>query len=514
MGIKRLGRTVYVGFCVLTLFSFSGRSFSAEEVISVLPEPDNPLVNGDAVSPGWDPGVFAISESANPLGTASDRTFEPYGLPPLDFMVLYINGRQCGESTHADTVELLRGWPLEIEFVYSFQDVWGNDIPVDRFFVVKTPKGRVHSILKDPQFRLVDGLYGDPYLLEAGMVTDTLLKLKDTQNFLELGTYVFFAGFDANPNGKPDYDSLKYMCAFLVVEPSMSVHLTADPLFGTAPLEVTFHTDLSDRYGVMDTCKLVVEDQKYDCAVLQKHTFKSADSYMAWVDVTDKHGGQVSSNIVTITVEPANEPVNKPPTIYNLSVTPNEVYADEVFTIQFYYDDPDGKDDVKIHHIDVAPSSLDIPSEGSGLFSKNFYFLEEAKTGTYVVNVYSIDSAGNRSNTLSGSISYVDAKKCGTFTQAGGDTPETHIVEMGWNKGWFFFDYNTMTIKDRIFIYYEDALIFDSGCVGTQGDWATHEHYEGTSTQIKVHVEPNCPSGTGTGTKWNFTVRCPTSGPY
>ena len=513
MGIKRLERTVYVGFCVLTLLLFSGRSFSAEEVISVLPEPDNPLVNGDAVSPGWDPGVFAISESEDSSESASGRTLEPFGLPPLEYLSIGINGSTFKEGTGNPTAYVKHGQPLWMAMAYRFQNVAGKDITVDRFYVVIEPDGTISSIVRDPELRLVSGVLGEPYLLRADFGKETLLEMKSTKN-LQSGTYKFFIGFDANPNGVPDYDSLRYMFVFLVVEPSMSVHLTADPLSGTAPLAVNFHADLNDPYEVVDTCKLVVEDQKYDCAVLQKHTFKSADSYMAWVDVTDKHGGQVSSNIVTITVEPANEPVNKPPTIYNLSVTPNEVYADEVFTIQFYYDDPDGKDDVKIHHIDVAPSSLDIPSEGSGLFSKNFYFLEEAKTGTYVVNVYSIDSAGNRSNTLSGSISYVDAKKCGTFTQAGGDTPETHIVEMGWNKGWFFFDYNTMTIKDRIFIYYEDALIFDSGCVGTQGDWATHEHYEGTSTQIKVHVEPNCPSGTGTGTKWNFTVRCPTSGPY
>jgi hypothetical protein len=96
---------------------------------------------------------------------------------------------------------------------------------------------------------------------------------------------------------------------------------------------------------------------------------------------------------------------------------------------------------------------------------------------------------------------------CNDTVVAGGDTPETHIVEMGQSHGTFQFDWETYTIADRIVVTYQGNTLFDTGCVGANG--IEHLTYSGSSTSVTVQVFPNCNGGT-TGTQWTFTVHCPT----
>jgi hypothetical protein len=56
-------------------------------------------------------------------------------------------------------------------------------------------------------------------------------------------------------------------------------------------------------------------------------------------------------------------------------------------------------------------------------------------------------------------------------------------------------------------IYQDDVQIFDSGCVGTDGERNVIVPFSGTSDEIRVDVEPNCSGTRGTG--WYFDVRCP-----
>ncbi len=98
-----------------------------------------------------------------------------------------------------------------------------------------------------------------------------------------------------------------------------------------------------------------------------------------------------------------------------------------------------------------------------------------------------------------------DNPTCSTQQFEGGDIPETRFIDMGRTSGTFDFSYETYVIPDRIVVSYEGRALFDTGCVGA-GD-STSLSYSGTSTLIRVEVQPNCEGDTGTA--WDFTVSCP-----
>lgn len=67
--------------------------------------------------------------------------------------------------------------------------------------------------------------------------------------------------------------------------------------------------------------------------------------------------------------------------------------------------------------------------------------------------------------------------------------------------------YETFFQKDRIIMYSQtEAVLFDSGCVGTQGDVVEEIPIAEGITSIRVVVEPNCEGGSGTA--WNLSIRC------
>ena len=49
------------------------------------------------------------------------------------------------------------------------------------------------------------------------------------------------------------------------------------------------------------------------------------------------------------------------------------------------------------------------------------------------------------------------------------------------------------------------GVLFDSGCVGSSG--SENLAFDGGSSEVTVEVTPNCAGGSGTS--WEFTVRCP-----
>jgi hypothetical protein len=101
----------------------------------------------------------------------------------------------------------------------------------------------------------------------------------------------------------------------------------------------------------------------------------------------------------------------------------------------------------------------------------------------------------------------VTDSQCNDQTFPGGDTPETHQVEMGTTAGTFQFDWDTASQKDRIVVSYQGSTLFDSGCVGSSG--TEQLNFSGNSTKIQVQVFPNCENPNLTGTVWQFTVHCP-----
>jgi len=513
MKTKPLKGLVSVGLCVLTLCVFGDRSFSDDTVISVLPPPDNPFMKSDSgESPGWDPGIFGLPESADLSGTALDRTTNQAKVPlMLSIGIHDKDGNYITEGTDWVQVSLWHQWMGEWE---------DNPIDGERFIVVVTPWGGVYSFIPETylylfrNYYVMEGIVGNSFKVEQALNHDRHYFLEQSLLGLPLGVYTFYAGVDAERNDKVDTDSLVMTRATLRLINPISVSLTASPLSGKAPLEVDFQVIVKDPKGTADTCSLVVGDQRAGCAMFNKMTLMEG-THKAWAEVKDKFGRYVTSDPFTITVSPPAQ--NQPPTITNLTVTPAAVYSyDESFTIHYDYDDPDGKDDVKTNVIGIGVWSQTYAAGGSGQFQRSYNFGEGTTPGDHYIDAYVIDSEGNYSNTLSSSVYFGGGSKpCGTFTEAGSDAAETHYVEMGQTSGYFWFEHETFTQEDRITIYYENdpVPIFDSGCIGTNGTESHHIKFgPGNSTKIMVHVEPNCAGGSGT--RWNFTVRCPTVGPY
>jgi len=99
---------------------------------------------------------------------------------------------------------------------------------------------------------------------------------------------------------------------------------------------------------------------------------------------------------------------------------------------------------------------------------------------------------------------------CGQVQVAGGDTPDTRLIDLGNIGGTFRFDFQTFSQKDRMIVSYEGRTLFDTGCVGTSGSALLS--YSGSSTKVSVQVILNCAGGLGTA--WNYTVHCPTTGAF
>ena len=90
--------------------------------------------------------------------------------------------------------------------------------------------------------------------------------------------------------------------------------------------------------------------------------------------------------------------------------------------------------------------------------------------------------------------------------EGNGDVPPSFPIEMGRTAGTFPFQYETRNAKDRVEVFYEGMLLYDSGCVSESRD-VELAYGPGSSTRIDVVVSPNC-DGTPL-TSWRFTVGCP-----
>lgn len=81
---------------------------------------------------------------------------------------------------------------------------------------------------------------------------------------------------------------------------------------------------------------------------------------------------------------------------------------------------------------------------------------------------------------------------------------------MGPTSGTVKLMFQTFEVADRIRVYYQGALVADTQCVSTgslKPAWVQTVPFNGTSSQLKVVVDPNC---TGTSdTQWNYQLSCP-----
>ncbi len=97
--------------------------------------------------------------------------------------------------------------------------------------------------------------------------------------------------------------------------------------------------------------------------------------------------------------------------------------------------------------------------------------------------------------------------KCNETCGSGADQPEQYTIDVYKATGSVLFTYNTETIKDRIHVYYGNAKVFDSGCVGAQGSQTLT--LNGYSTVFRIVVDPLCDKTETSGTNWSFTLGCP-----
>ena len=119
-----------------------------------------------------------------------------------------------------------------------------------------------------------------------------------------------------------------------------------------------------------------------------------------------------------------------------------------------------------------------------------------ASTGTVIVTL---------GTDVSNGVSFEVVAACSAQQNAGTDVPDTRSIELGKTSGTFNFTYNTYTQKDRILVRYQNATLFDTGCVGMAGTRSIS--YSGTQTFIVVEVQPNCESPGSTS--WDYSVSCP-----
>ena len=96
--------------------------------------------------------------------------------------------------------------------------------------------------------------------------------------------------------------------------------------------------------------------------------------------------------------------------------------------------------------------------------------------------------------------------KCNEQTVAGSDTPDDRVIDIGKAHTAIKFRYETYFIKDQIDVYYKNALVFSSGCLGTEGERVTSVVLDDNESSLRVNVIPDCAGETGTA--WYYAIEC------
>jgi len=140
-----------------------------------------------------------------------------------------------------------------------------------------------------------------------------------------------------------------------------------------------------------------------------------------------------------------------------------------------------------------------LPPAGSGKLSKTAW--AGILGGSAAAAVLVVGAAGGDA------VSSQILPGCNTQQLAGGNFPETRTIEMGRRSGTFTFAFDTQRIPDRMVLSSAGRVVFDTGCIGTDGPRTESISFSGNSTTVSVAVTPNC--GVPGSTAWSFTVFCP-----
>lgn len=93
---------------------------------------------------------------------------------------------------------------------------------------------------------------------------------------------------------------------------------------------------------------------------------------------------------------------------------------------------------------------------------------------------------------------------CSQQQQQGTDAAERHVIGVGKRKGKVTLSWDHYDIPDRIRVYYEGQIAFDTYCTAGSGTHAIP--FDGGESAMEVEVLPNCAGDRGTG--WSFTLGC------
>jgi len=96
---------------------------------------------------------------------------------------------------------------------------------------------------------------------------------------------------------------------------------------------------------------------------------------------------------------------------------------------------------------------------------------------------------------------------CNSIVNAGGDNGDTVPIDVSGTSGTVEFQYETYTQPDRMVVFIDRRLVFDSTCIGTQGYRTERIPLPEGATTLTVRVEPNCMGGSNT--TWAFNLKCP-----
>lgn len=156
----------------------------------------------------------------------------------------------------------------------------------------------------------------------------------------------------------------------------------------------------------------------------------------------------------------------------------------------------------------VAAVTLVAPAAASAMPSTGSSDTGSSDTGSGIIDggIGSIISSILGSGSSGGPS--VPTQQCNESTQAGGEGVTDTIHQLGTSGPTsFVLDYETQNIPDQIEVFYEGALLHNTGYIGDNINEGTGSVVinvpPGSATSVLVRV-------TGPGdTEWSYTVRCP-----
>jgi hypothetical protein len=96
---------------------------------------------------------------------------------------------------------------------------------------------------------------------------------------------------------------------------------------------------------------------------------------------------------------------------------------------------------------------------------------------------------------------------CNSIVNAGHDVGETVPIDVSGTTGTIDFQYDTHYKPDRMFVFIDRRLVFDTGCLGTNGYRSQLIPLPEGAMNLTVRIEPNCMGDTDTS--WEFKLVCP-----